>query len=632
LLCFLRIAVVSSDLPPIPRSTSNGTILLLEEYDALAAAISSALKKFAPQLKTTVARTLVEAEGLVAEISPDLFIVDFDPAFPGLTEFLQKIRAAHGDARVLVLGPAVSDEIAVQSRSLGALQFVRKPFELPEFGAAVQASLGPGRNGGSLRSIGLADIIFLQAAGEGNVALQVETSKGRSGEVHMTAGQLVHANAGKLTDAEALEEMLSWPEPEISEKQGQGAAPRTLREPWTDLVFESLRKATLGQPSPGPAPPRAKTGKKIVVVDDTEMLLIFVEDTLVSADLDLQIATARNGLSAIQEIERNVPDLVLLDYSLPDITGGEVCRRLLRNKRTAKIPVLMMSGHVREMAETAAKFDNVVATIEKPFLSEALAALVKQTLAGVRIPARKVPKAAAVSPPPAAFSPPPEQIPPMPKIPEVPIVRAPSLIAERTTASAMSAPIFSTQPNDVVLALFLEVLSMQLTASLRMGEIRAKPSSSAVSLHVSPAALRAALPVETSFELGRVELDGNGRIATVRLIPTIKPFQRLPTRNGFDIGGVAVVPINSHEQVQLTSTSAAPMRMQLLTHFELAGVELSPNFQVAQLVLKMRSTKMRVTLSSEAIGQEQAGATCEAAAVRLDGSAKLAELLLNPVK
>jgi DNA-binding response OmpR family regulator len=623
---------VSSDSPSIPRSTSNGSILLLEEYDALAAAITSALKKFAPQHRSQVARSLAEAESLVADISPDLFIVDFDPAFPGLSEVLQKLRGAHGDTRVLVLGPAVSDEIAIQSRSLGALQFVRKPFELPEFGAAVQASLGPGRNGGSLRSIGLADIIFLQAAGEGNVALQVETSKGQSGEVHMAAGQLVHANAGKLTDAEALEEMLSWPEPEITEKQSQGAAPRTLREPWTDLIFESLRKATVGQPLPSPAPPRAKIGKKIVVVDDTEMLLIFVEDTLTAADPELQITTMADGLSAIQEIEHNVPDLVLLDYCLPDITGAEVCRRLLQNKRTAKVPVLMMSGHVREMAETAAEFDNVVATIEKPFLSEALAALVKQTLAGVRMPAPKVPKAAAVSPPPVATRPSPAPKPPMPQIPEVAIVRAPPLVTERTTASAISAPVFSTQPNDVVLALFLEVLSMQLTASLRMGEIRAKPSSAAVSLRVSPAALRAALPVETSFELGRVELDGNGRIATVRLIPTIKPFQRLPTRNGFDIGGVAVVPINSHEQVQLTSTSAAPMRMQLLTHFELAGVELSPNFQVAQLVLKIRSTKMRVTLSSEAIGQEQTGATCEAAAVRLDDSAKLAELLLNPIK
>jgi hypothetical protein len=61
-------------------------------------------------------------------------------------------------------------------------------------------------------------------------------------------------------------------------------------------------------------------------------------------------------------------------------------------------------------------------------------------------------------------------------------------------------------------------------------------------------------------------------------------------------------------------------------------VELSPNFQVAQLVLKNRSNKVRVILSSEAVGPEQTGATCETASVQLDHSSRIAELLLNPIK
>ena len=65
---------------------------------------------------------------------------------------------------------------------------------------------------------------------------------------------------------------------------------------------------------------------------------------------------------------------------------------------------------------------------------------------------------------------------------------------------------------------------------------------------------------------------------------------------------------------------------------ELAGVELSANFQVAQLILKPRANTVRVTLSSQSAGQEQSGATCETAGVKLDASARIAELLLNPVK
>jgi len=183
---------------------------------------------------------------------------------------------------------------------------------------------------------------------------------------------------------------------------------------------------------------------------------------------------------------------------------------------------------------------------------------------------------------------------------------------------------------DVVLGLFLEVVSMQLTDSLRMGAIRAKPSSTTVSLHVASPALRAALPAN-GFHLGPVELDKDGRLATLRLIPTLHPFVPLETRNALQIGGVSVVPTNSHEHVQLLPKMNAPMRMQLLAHLELAGVELSNTFQVAQLVLRSRTPTVQVTLSSQSVGQEETGATCEAA-LHLDNSARIAELLLNPVR
>src|SRR5262249_58722537 len=122
-----------------------------------------------------------------------------------------------------------------------------------------------------------------------------------------------------------------------------------------------------------PKKARPKTGKKVVIVDDTEMLLIFAEDVLLSVDPELQITKALSGADGLREVARVMPDLILLDYSLPDFDGGEVCRRLLSNEKTARIPVLMMSGHVAEMESTSAKFENVVATIEKPFLSEPFA-------------------------------------------------------------------------------------------------------------------------------------------------------------------------------------------------------------------------------------------------------------------
>ncbi len=652
--------------PSPARSTSKSSVLLIEEYGAIAAALKSALKKFAPGHPVNVARALAEAETLAKEKTPELIIIDFDPSYPGLTEFLHRHRDVCPDAKVLIIGAGISKELASQYRSLGAFQFIQKPFEVEDFGASVQALLGPWQEAGSaqprgtLRAMTAADAVLLQCAGNRTVVLDIKSASTKSGQVHVVEGRLVHAFTNTRNDGEALEEMFGWSEPQIKEVETRSTAGNTIRESWPAIFLTAARTAMALRPvaamppaPPTPPLPREKTGKKIVVIDDTEMLLIFVEDTLATADPELQITTAANGTSGVKQVERTLPDLVLLDYSLPDINGDEVCRQLLKNEITARIPILMMSGHIPEMTATAAKFDNVVATLSKPFRSEALTTLVQKTLrAGPRpvpkprpvvkeipAPRKAIPKAPPVTPKipePIAARKEPEKAktpPPPLKIEHVapPPVSIPKL-AEAPNRGTMSAPFVSKESNEVVLGLFLEVVSMQLTPSLRMGAIRARVSSPTVSLHVSPAALRATISVETGFQLGAVQLDAVGKIATLRLIPTLQPFQRLQTRNAVQIGALDVVPHDSREHVRLTPMANATMTMHLLAHLELAGVELSGNFQVSQLVLKSTTNVVRVTLNSEAVGQEQTGVFCETAAVRLDNAARLAELSLKPLK
>jgi DNA-binding response OmpR family regulator len=685
---------VPAALQSLTGTKPQRNVLLIEEYDALAVAIGSALKKFAPQHATKRARSLAEAEAIAKTTAPDLFVIDFDPAYPDLTDFLQKMRSAYPDARVLVIAAGITPEIAAERRSFGAVQFIEKPFEVADFGAAVQALLGPWKESasaqsrGTLRSLSVADVILLQCAGGRSALIEVKGNGRKSGEIYVVSGALFHAETGKRSGSDALEEMLSWPQAQMREVENPRPARRTIQKPWAPVFIEAFRQVKV-QPvaapprePPAPAKPVPKTGKKIVVIDDTEMLLIFVEDALTTADPQLQISTALNGTSGLKEIERIVPDLVLLDYSLPDLNGDEVCRRLLQDERTARIPVLMMSGHVLEMSEAAAVLDNVVGTIAKPFLSEALIGLVQQTLSeGPRPVEKKVPPPAKkVEPPPPPPKPPekpprpvpaitqPELLPPPPTTGSPPWTQAakakepppplPRLPTEKPTpqtkrdyreskpspapsppiarvqperAKEEITPVFSEELNDVVLGLFLEVVSMQLTPELRMGTIRAKPYSLSVSLHVASPARRAAL-AKTGFELGRVALDENGRISTLRLIPTQQPFKATEIRNALQIGGLSVVPMDSTKRLQLTAVANAPMTVQLLAHMEIGGVELSASFQVAQLVLKNRSNTFRVTLSSQAVGQEQTGTTCETLAVRLDHAAQIAELLLNPIK
>jgi DNA-binding response OmpR family regulator len=636
---------------PAPHLSSTATgshrsVLLLEEYDALAAAIGSALKKFAPGHATVVARSLADAETLAGKSDPDLFIIDFDPSYPGLTAFLQKMRSAHPGARALVMTAGVSSEIVAERRSFGALQFIEKPYETADFGAAVQALLGPWTaaestgSRGTLRSLSLADIVALHCSGARSAFIDVKGSDGDSGVVHILNGQIIHAETDEHSGVGALEEMFTWSSPRMRETAKRAPATRTIHGPWARVFLEAWHRAKSAREAPE-AKIRPKTGKKIAVIDDTEMLLIFVEDVLSTADPELQITAALTGTDGISEVQRVLPDLVLLDYSLPDLNGDEVCRRLLQNEQTARIPILMMSGHVLEMTASAARFSNIVATIEKPFLSDALVDLVQRTLAAGLRPAAVEPPPAdepvvimpKLSPeaqaPPIALEPAAE---PTPTILPEPVqsrrthLRTPILSSPVTPT--VSSPVVSGGENDVVLGLFLEVMSMQLTPQLRMGTIRARPASLTVSLHFLSPTARNAIPTEIGFQLGPTELDENGRIATMRLIPTARPFQPAQMRNAFEIGGVALVPSESRARVQLTPAGTTPMTMELLAHLEMGGVELSPTFQVAQLLLKWRTSAVRVTLDPKA--PEQTGAGFDVSAVKLDGSGRIAELLLNP--
>ncbi len=79
----------------------------------------------------------------------------------------------------------------------------------------------------------------------------------------------------------------------------------------------------------------------ILIVDDTETNIDILVNTL-SRDYD--IAVAMDGESALEAVEEEPPDLILLDIMMPDMDGYEVCKRLKDNPETADIPVIFLSA------------------------------------------------------------------------------------------------------------------------------------------------------------------------------------------------------------------------------------------------------------------------------------------------
>ncbi|MHC4288724.1 MAG: response regulator [Planctomycetota bacterium] len=81
---------------------------------------------------------------------------------------------------------------------------------------------------------------------------------------------------------------------------------------------------------------------KILVVDDNsqnlELILAYLED------LDCQTLAAEGGQEALDMIQNDPPDLVLLDVMMPKISGFEVCKRIKSNPETANIPIIMVTA------------------------------------------------------------------------------------------------------------------------------------------------------------------------------------------------------------------------------------------------------------------------------------------------
>ncbi len=80
----------------------------------------------------------------------------------------------------------------------------------------------------------------------------------------------------------------------------------------------------------------------VLVVDDGEINRALLEAFL--SDLDCRLRSAEDGPSALAAIDRETPDLVLLDVQMPGMDGYEVCRRIKAGPRGRLLPVVMLTA------------------------------------------------------------------------------------------------------------------------------------------------------------------------------------------------------------------------------------------------------------------------------------------------
>ena len=104
--------------------------------------------------------------------------------------------------------------------------------------------------------------------------------------------------------------------------------------------------------------------KRILIVEDNETDVRLLKDILETRGYN--ILQTREGLEAIDLAVVNLPDLILMDIQLSDISGLEVTRRLRSDERSKQIPIVAVTAFAMEWHEREALDSGCDAYVSKP--------------------------------------------------------------------------------------------------------------------------------------------------------------------------------------------------------------------------------------------------------------------------
>lgn len=118
--------------------------------------------------------------------------------------------------------------------------------------------------------------------------------------------------------------------------------------------------------------------KKILIVEDDDVVT-----EAISYNLEwngYQVEAAADGLSALKLVQREPPDLIILDIALPKKNGLELCREIRHTEQTAKLPIIMLTARGSELDKEVGLDAGADDYVTKPFQRSELLARVRALL------------------------------------------------------------------------------------------------------------------------------------------------------------------------------------------------------------------------------------------------------------
>ena len=118
--------------------------------------------------------------------------------------------------------------------------------------------------------------------------------------------------------------------------------------------------------------------KTILIADDEPNIVISLEFLLEQGGYRVQVV--HDGPAALEAMAREVPDLVLLDVMLPQLSGYDVCQRIRQNPGWSNVRIVMLTARGREVEITKGLALGADAYVTKPFSTRELLDQIRRQL------------------------------------------------------------------------------------------------------------------------------------------------------------------------------------------------------------------------------------------------------------
>ncbi len=108
--------------------------------------------------------------------------------------------------------------------------------------------------------------------------------------------------------------------------------------------------------------------KKVLVVDDDRDDLKMI--SMILEPEGYEIITAENGAEALEKVESEAPDLILLDVMMPELDGFAACAKLKASPHSKGIPVVLLTGVAKQITKTRYPIDGVLRAEAEEYLEK----------------------------------------------------------------------------------------------------------------------------------------------------------------------------------------------------------------------------------------------------------------------